>query len=234
MKWFKHDTDALQDAKIEKLIMKYGLEGYGLYFACVELIAAGLSVDNCSFELEHDEKLLAHKFKKSPNKIKEMLAFMIEIGLFQYNEDSKHIVCIKLLKRVDNTMSQNQEIKKIQNNGNFKKLKETLSNLKSFKTDKIRKDTDTDNLKQIESFFDQFWELYPKKVAKSKTRSIFIKLKPDEKLFNEIIKGLQTYLRCDQWQKNKGQFIPYPATFLNQERWKDEIGIKKKSWTDFD
>ena len=29
MKWFKHDSNALHDAKIEKLIMKFGIEGYG-------------------------------------------------------------------------------------------------------------------------------------------------------------------------------------------------------------
>jgi len=155
VKWFKHDTDALQDAKIEKLVIKYGLEGYGLYFACVELIAASLSADDCSFELEHDEILLAHKFKKTPNKIKEMLTYMVEIGLLQYNDQSKRLMCIQLLKRVDNTMAQNPEIRKIMNNGDFKKLKETLNNLKSFKAeqnriDKIRTDTDTEIEKKLQ------------------------------------------------------------------------------------
>jgi len=154
MKWFKHDTDALQDAKIERLVMKYGLEGYGLYFACVELIAASLSSDDCSFELEHDEVLLAHRFKKTPQKIKEMLAYLVELGLFQYNEDSKNLMCIQLLKRVDNTMAQNPEIKKIMSNGDFKKLKETLNNFKSFKAEQIRTDkirTDKNRDLQIDS-----------------------------------------------------------------------------------
>lgn len=152
MKWFKHDTDALQDAKIEKLIAKYGLEGYGLYFACVELIASSLSsgdweltakndrlvsqrsegerevIEACAaMELEHDETLLAYRFRKTPAKIKEMLNYMVELGLFQYNEESNHFVCIQLLKRVDNTMAQNPAIKELIKDNNFKKLKETLS-----------------------------------------------------------------------------------------------------------
>ena len=236
MKWFKHDTDALQDAKIEHLIMKFGLEGYGLYFACVELIAASLSSDNCSFELEHNEVLLAHRFKKTPQKIKEMFGFMIEIGLFQYNEESKRLMCIQLLKRVDNTMAQHPEIKKIQNNGNFKKLKETLNDLKSFKADKIRIDknrTDTEQKKRVEEWFNDFWELYPRKVAKEKAKEKFIGLKPDEKLFYEIIGGLKEYINSDQWQKNEGQFIPHPTTFLNQKRWQDEMTQKEKPWTEF-
>ena len=32
MKWFKHDTDASNDAKLKKLILKYGAEGYAIYF----------------------------------------------------------------------------------------------------------------------------------------------------------------------------------------------------------
>ncbi|MCP4649598.1 MAG: DUF4373 domain-containing protein, partial [PVC group bacterium] len=58
MKWFKHDTNALHDAKIEKLIMKYGIEGYGVYFACVEMIAHKLSPKKATFELEHDAEIL--------------------------------------------------------------------------------------------------------------------------------------------------------------------------------
>ncbi|MEH6451299.1 MAG: Lin1244/Lin1753 domain-containing protein, partial [Oleispira sp.] len=40
MKWIKHDTNANQDAKLKRMRMKYGLEGYGLYWYCLELIAA--------------------------------------------------------------------------------------------------------------------------------------------------------------------------------------------------
>jgi len=28
MKWFKHDSDANQDAKLKKLRLKYGAQGY--------------------------------------------------------------------------------------------------------------------------------------------------------------------------------------------------------------
>ena len=45
MKWFKHSASARHDAKIEKLIMKHGIAGYGLYFACVEIIADELTTD---------------------------------------------------------------------------------------------------------------------------------------------------------------------------------------------
>ena len=30
MKWFKHDSDANLDAKLQNVLLDYGLEGYGL------------------------------------------------------------------------------------------------------------------------------------------------------------------------------------------------------------
>lgn len=30
----------------------------------------------------------------------------------------------------------------------------------------------------------------------------------------------------DQWTQNNGQFIPHPATWLNQGRWDDELPVK--------
>lgn len=39
--------------------------------------------------------------------------------------------------------------------------------------------------------------------------------------------ALEAAKKCDQWRKDNGQFIPYPATWLNQERWEDEYGVPK-------
>ena len=32
MKWFKHDANASIDAKLKRLRLKYGMEGYGVYW----------------------------------------------------------------------------------------------------------------------------------------------------------------------------------------------------------
>ena len=51
MKWFKHDSDASIDAKLQILLLDYGAKGYGLYWYCVELIAQGVNENNITFEL---------------------------------------------------------------------------------------------------------------------------------------------------------------------------------------
>lgn len=37
-----------------------------------------------------------------------------------------------------------------------------------------------------------------------------------------ILAALRWQALSEQWQRDGGQFIPHPATYLNQGRWKDE------------
>ena len=54
MKWFKHEATANMDAKLQEVLLDYGLEGYGLYWYCLELIAGNVEADKLTFELADD------------------------------------------------------------------------------------------------------------------------------------------------------------------------------------
>ena len=66
--------------------------------------------------------------------------------------------------------------------------------------------------------FDLFWEAYPKKVAKKVAERKFLKLKSN--LFDKIMDSLKVHKRSRQWRQG---FIEHPTTWINQERWDDEI-----------
>ena len=70
--------------------------------------------------------------------------------------------------------------------------------------------------------FDEFWKAYPKKVAKEAARKAWAKLKPDEALGYVIIQAVEDAKQSRDWQKEKGKYIPHPATYLNGKRWEDE------------
>ena len=59
MQWYKHDSNANMDAKLQDVLLDYGLEGYGLYWYCIELIAAKVDQNSLTFELEHDARIIA-------------------------------------------------------------------------------------------------------------------------------------------------------------------------------
>lgn len=91
----------------------------------------------------------------------------------------------------------------------------------------------------IEERFKVFWKAYPRKSGKGSAEKAWAKIAPSQKLFDEIMAALDVAKRCEQWLKDNGQFIPYPATWLNQKRWEDDYGVpaiggKNKPQTDFD
>ncbi len=114
MKWFKHDTDANRDPKLEKVLMRYGAEGYALYWLCIELIAAPIDKSNINFELEHDAEILAHRLKMDSKRVEEIMRYMTDIGLFEIDATTQRITCLKLAERIENSIVKNPEIKKIQ------------------------------------------------------------------------------------------------------------------------
>lgn len=79
-----------------------------------------------------------------------------------------------------------------------------------------------DHSTTLEDRFNRFWKAYPKKVGKGAAECSFKKFKPDTELLNSMLKALEIQRRSDQWNRDGGQYIPNPATWLNQKRWEDE------------
>jgi hypothetical protein len=69
---------------------------------------------------------------------------------------------------------------------------------------------------EIDAYFEVFWRLYPRRVKKLDARKAYeravAKLPPE---------ALMDALRRYVWPR-EAQFIPYPASWLNGERWADE------------
>lgn len=74
--------------------------------------------------------------------------------------------------------------------------------------------------------FLEFWKAYPKKSAKPTAQKAFEKVKPDRALLDTMLMALDTQKKLPQWVKDNGQFIPLPATWINQRRWEDETEAK--------
>ncbi|AGG58082.1 hypothetical protein VPAG_00046 [Vibrio phage douglas 12A4] len=111
MKWFKHDTDANQDAKLQNVLLDYGLEGYGLYWYCIEQIAGKVDQDNINFDLEHDARIIARNTGSTAQKVEEMMRYFVNLGLFE--SSSGVITCMKLAKRLDKSMTSNPQMRDI-------------------------------------------------------------------------------------------------------------------------
>lgn len=70
--------------------------------------------------------------------------------------------------------------------------------------------------------FDRFWAEYPRKTGKGTARDAFKKARKKTTL-EVMLSAVSRQKTSWDWTKDGGQFIPYPATWLNQERWNDEL-----------
>lgn len=74
----------------------------------------------------------------------------------------------------------------------------------------------------VSSFFEQFWNAYPKGFRKEKQKCQDIwKRKKLDKEIEAILAGIARLAASDA--KWKSGYIPNPSTFLNGKRWEDEI-----------
>lgn len=68
--------------------------------------------------------------------------------------------------------------------------------------------------------FDVFWQAYPKhqRHNKPKCAEVWKRKKLDARA-NEVIAGVLAWKASKQWQKDAGEFVPWPQKFLNSELW---------------
>tara|TARA_R110000851_G_scaffold328158_1_gene498465 strand:+ start:92 stop:745 length:654 start_codon:yes stop_codon:yes gene_type:complete len=216
------------DAKLQEVMLDYGLEGYGLYWYCIELIAQRVNGDNLTFELEHDCRVIARNTGSTPQKVEQMMKSFIDLGLL--NADNGHVFCLKLASRCDDFTAKavrRNGIKTVKNQSVgvspslsvFVPLEEEEEVRKRSK----KKEEDVRRLSVITDGFEYWWKTYPKKTAK-----------PDaEKAFNAIAKKMNTddfmlfvdFISNDsnkRYKETEKQYIPSPAKYIRQELYNDE------------
>lgn len=79
--------------------------------------------------------------------------------------------------------------------------------------------------------FAAFWDAYPKRVAKKDARKAWFDIAPTDAQVVLMIAALEWQREQPGWLKDGGQYIPYPAGWLRDERWTDEAPKPTKPTT---
>ena len=72
--------------------------------------------------------------------------------------------------------------------------------------------------------FTSFWNAYPNRKAKGAAYTAWKKFCKESNFLQNILLAIEKQKRSEQWLKDGGRFVPYPATWLNARRWEDEDG----------
>lgn len=89
--------------------------------------------------------------------------------------------------------------------------------------------TQTQTHQKLGRAFDLFWQAYPKKRKKKTAQEIWVRKKLDSKA-EVLLADINRRLIDDKrWRDG---YIPDPTTYLNQERWSDEIESERRDGHD--
>lgn len=213
MKWFKHETDSIQSEKLNWLIDNHGMEGYGRWFRLLEVVAERMDGSDRCYAEYSIQKWASFLFGK-PFKIVLFLKQIenkMEIKLEQ-NGNILKITIPKLLERRDNYS---------------KNLQATDKKLASKELElEVEVEKKKNNSPAPPTGFAEFWEAYPKKVGKPAAQKAWKGIRCDPAI---IFHSLKAFVFSPD-----PQFIPHPATWLNQRRWEDQPPERKPKWTQGD
>jgi hypothetical protein len=163
-------------------------------------------------DLVASERYLAKRWKWSTKKVRGMEKKWIENGFIRFKERSSKR---SILHIVEMGMQLDEGSAK-------SSTKEAPRKRRGSAEEANKKKVRTGEGKNVKESFALFWKAYPKKMAKAQAQKSFDKILKDGTDLDDILKGLEDSKKSEQWQKDNGQFIPYPATWLNQGRWEDE------------
>lgn len=76
-----------------------------------------------------------------------------------------------------------------------------------------------------EQAFDYWWKAYPRKVSKGDARKAWKQTQSIRPPLHEMLAKLSLQCKSEDWRKDEGKFICYPATYLRSEKWDDELEI---------
>jgi len=224
IEYYQHFCTADQHPKFKMLRVKYGWEGEGKFWALNNRI--GLS-DNCRIDLnkKYNQASLADDLGFNLDQLNEFIDYLHkECNLIiKENGYVTTEIVIQNLEKVMNKRKRNQSDYE-------NKIKEDLRNIKNAESEIQTSENIQSKVKESKvnksnngNLFDLFWLNYPKKVGKGAALKAWNRVIGKNEVLEQIKIILPEQISSVQWNKDNGQYIPNPATYINQRRWEDEI-----------
>lgn len=207
------------------------------FYARDDSYAGGICYpDGQPIPLKNLTKILAGRL----DEVKRIINKLIERRLLYY--DRNKVLCIRNYAKltINHNLPESPELpiesQQPNNNCTIPLHSTPLNSLNLLKRPPIDKDKDKDKEKTIaqnDTNFVLFWTAYPKKLGKKKALLRWKHLAREKDFVSItvplILAAIQKQKQSEQWQKDGGKFIPHPATWLNGDRWEDEVK-QKEDW----
>ena len=210
-RWFRVSQKINLDPEVRELKRKFGLRGFSMWLE----ILAETDLTNGIWKGSEQQirRILAGVCESNTRGSARVLQWVTDMGwiTWQTSSDTSNRHTLKVAKHAE-WYKLGEQKEKIDG--------KTKSSLRSEPSDPILYNPPLPPL----SPFEIFWQAYPKKVGKGAAEKVWKKMRPD---LQTIITAVASQKKSGAWTKDNGQFIPNPATWINQKRWLDEVGSNK-------
>lgn len=209
MKWFRLWTEIIDDPKLCQLTDAE----HRRFIHCLALAAEQEKEGKINGTIEE----LAWRIRTKPQALKSTIEKLVSLNILKSNGNGLEFInWTKRQFRSDNSTERWRKFKSNVGANVGKPLAQTPP--------ETEQSTETEQSPPIAPprGFDLFWKAYPKKVGKGAAEKAWKKISKPSEILGKIVLALQWQKKSEQWTRDNGQFIPHPATYLNEKRWDDE------------
>lgn len=247
IRWIKLSTDLFNNRKILQIEQLPDGDTLIVIWLKLLILAGKINDDGLIYftpDIPYTDEIMAHEFQRPITTIRlalntfqrfgmiEIVDDVIEVSNWQRYQSTEGLERVREQNRI---RKQNQRLreheKKAAQDGNLTVTNEhndmsCVTSRDCHALDKNREEKKRiDKNREKEScanLFDAFWVAYPNKKGKGAAKKAFDKAirKTD---INTMLKAIAKQINTSQWTKEGGKYIPYPSTWLNQERWSDKV-----------
>lgn len=236
--WLHLDVDILNDEKID--VIRSMPEGDSMFVVWIGILCLAMKCCDSGYlyvthGIPYTPAHLSRILKVNKNTVDKSIQVFEGLGMIStYKGTAIQIINFEKHQGVQALEKLRETSRK--SSADYRKKQKLLLNNKSKRESKRESVTVTSPYEPVyEKKFERWYEKYPNKKAREKARHAFLKLKPDDKLFKIILEALEKQKRFKE--KFRGQFIPdwpYPATWINQKRWEDEVDVREEAECPFE
>lgn len=223
--YFPHDANACSGDTLSVLQSRFGNDGYAFWFKLLEKLS---TTEGHCLDCRNAVKWQLLLAKTGVDEITgvEIMKILVEMQAIDKDLwESKLIWCQNLVDNLtDVYKNRRREIPQKPINTGSKPISTGDNSLTTDQSTQSKVKESKVNKSILLARFDQFWEVYPKKIAKGFARKAFAKINPDEELLATMIAKLLQAKETHGWKKEDGKYIPNPTSWLNAEGWEDEYG----------
>lgn len=248
VKWIKIVTDIFDDEKI--LLIETMPDADSIIVIWFKLLCLAGKQNNSGVfllngRIPYTDEMFATIFRRPLNTVRLALKTFEQFGMIEIINDTVTIPNWAKHQTMDKIEAKNAYMRDYMREYREKQkaLTDGKTNSKTNSKDNVSvADKNREDKKEIRkeknnsvqsAAFETFWKAYPRKQAKVKAQSEFVKLNPDGTLLNTILNAVEMQKHSAQWERDGGQYIPLASTWLHQRRWEDEVitGGKKETKT---